>query len=192
MSDGKGHLYVALEDKDAVGVVDRQDHDRHGALSLGDKQGGHAGQALALDARNRVLFVACRNPAVVVAMNADTGAVLATIPIGLQNDGVLFNPATNEALAPTGDGHLTIIKEDGAGTVLGWNRTLTTLPGAQDHRTGRRKTGHIFLMTPPGLLARCRRMRRAAAQPGRIARGPMLPDSFKIHRDRALRRSGYQ
>ena len=34
-SDGKGHLYVALENKDAVGVVDANSPDGHGALSPG-------------------------------------------------------------------------------------------------------------------------------------------------------------
>jgi hypothetical protein len=110
-----------------------------------------------------------------VMMNADTGAILATLPIGLQNDGVLFNPATNEVLAATGDGQLTVIKEDGPGR-FSVEQTLTTLPGARTIALDR-KTDHIFLMTadygpvpadapPPA--------------PGRIARGPMLPDSFKI------------
>jgi DNA-binding beta-propeller fold protein YncE len=130
---------------------------------------------LALDARNRVLFVACRNPAVMVMMNADTGAILTTIPIGMQNDGVLFNPATREALAATGDGHLTVIKEDGPGK-FSVEQTLATLPGARTIALDD-KTGHIFLMTADyGPLP-------ADAPPpvsGRIARGPMLPDSFKI------------
>jgi DNA-binding beta-propeller fold protein YncE len=130
---------------------------------------------LALDPRTRVLFVACRNPAVMIMMNADTGAIVGTIPIGMQNDGVLFNPATKEALAATGDGHLTVIKEDSPDH-FSVEQTLTTLAGARTIALDSR-TGHIFLMTadygplpadaPPPV-------------PGRIARGPMLPDSFKI------------
>jgi len=172
-SDGKGHLYVALEDKDAVGVVDANTLTVTARYPLAGQGGTPAG--LALDPRTRVLFVACRNPAVMVMMNADTGAVLATLPIGLQNDGVLFNPATNEVLAATGDGYLTVIKEDGAAS-FSVEQTLDTLPGARTIALDR-KTGHIFLMTadygpvpadaPP-------------PPPGRIARGPMLPDSFKI------------
>lgn len=172
-SDGKGHLYVALEDRDAVGVVDSDKLTVMARYPLAGSGGTPAG--LALDAKTRTLFVACRNPAVMVVMNADTGAILATIPIGTQNDGVLFNPATNEALAPTGDGHLTVIRQDKPGH-FAVEQTLTTLPGARTIGLDR-KTGHIFLMTadygpvpadapPPA--------------PGRIARGPMLPDSFKI------------
>jgi DNA-binding beta-propeller fold protein YncE len=172
-SDGKGHLYVALEDKDAVGVVDTKSMTVTAHYPLAGQGGTPAG--LALDIKNHVLFVACRNPAVLVMMNADNGAILASLPIGAQNDGVLFNPATQEALAPTGDGHLTVVKEDGQGH-FSIEQTLATLPGARTIALDAR-TGHIFLMTadygpvpadaPPPV-------------PGRIARGPMLPDSFKI------------
>ena len=171
--DGKGHLYVALEDKDAVGVVDTSTMTVTARYPLAGAGATPAG--LALDTSNHVLFVACRNPAVMVMMNADTGAVLATLPIGLQNDGVLFNPATHEALAATGDGHLTVIKQTSPGH-FAITQTLTTMPGARTIALDK-KTGHIFLMTadygpvpadaPPPV-------------PGRIQRGPMLPDSFKI------------
>ena len=172
-SDGKGHLYVALEDKDSVGVVDAKTMTVTTRYPLSGQGGTPAG--LALDPKTRVLFVACRNPAVMVMMNADTGAILTTLPIGMQNDGVLFNPATNEALAATGDGHLTVIKEDGP-KKFSVEQTLTTIPGARTIALDR-KTNRIFLMTadygpvpadaPP-------------PQPGRIARGPMLPGSFRI------------
>lgn len=172
-SDGKGHLYVALEDKDAVGVVDAKTLTVTARYPVAPQGGTPAG--LALDAKNRVLYVACRNPAVMVMMKADTGEILATLPIGMQNDGVLFNPATREALAATGDGRLTVIKQDGP-KQFSVAQTLTTLSGARTIALDS-KTGHIFLMTadygpvpadaPPPV-------------PGRIARGPMLPDSFKI------------
>jgi DNA-binding beta-propeller fold protein YncE len=177
VSDGKGHLYVALEDRDAIGVVDTKTMTVTARYPLAGQDGVRGGTpaGLALDAKNHVLFVACRNPAVLVMMNADTGAILASLPIGAQNDGVLFNPATREALAPTGDGHLTVVKEDGPAR-FSIAQTLATLPGARTIALDT-KTGHIFLMTadygpvpadaPPPV-------------PGRIARGPMLPDSFKI------------
>jgi DNA-binding beta-propeller fold protein YncE len=175
--DGKGHLYVALEDRDAVGVVDANSMTVTARYPLAGQDGMKGGTpaGLALDPRTRTLFVACRNPAAMVMMNADTGAILATLPIGLQNDGVLFNPATNEVLAATGDGQLTVIKEDGPGR-FSVEQTLTTLPGARTIALDR-KTGHIFLMTadygPVPADA-------TPPVPGRIARAPMLPDSFKI------------
>ncbi len=172
-SDGKGHLYVALEDKDTIGVVDAKTLTVTARYPMAGQGGTCAG--LAIDPRTRVLFVACRNPTVMVMMNADTGAALGTLPIGAQNDGVLFNPARKEALAATGDGHLSVIKEDKANK-FSVEQTLDTMPGARTIALDR-KTGHIFLMTaeygpvPPDA---------PPPPPGRIARGPMLPDSFKI------------
>jgi hypothetical protein len=175
-ADGKGHLYVALEDKDMVGVVDAKTMTVTARYPLVGPDGAKGGTpaGLAMDTKTRVLFVACRNPAVMVMMNADTGAVLSVLPIGMQNDGVMFNPATREALAPTGDGHLSVIKEEGGRFSVA--QTLDTAPGARTIALDR-KTGHIFLMTvdygpvpadaPPPV-------------PGRIQRGPALPDSFKI------------
>ena len=171
--DGRGHLYVALENRDAVGVVDTKTLTVTARYPLFGQCGSPAG--LALDAGDRVLFVACRTPAVMAIMNAYTGAIMTILPIGMQNDGVLFNPATREALAPTGDGHLTVVKEDGPGR-FSVEQTLATLPGARTIALDA-KTGHIFLMTadygpvPPDA---------PPPVPGRIARGPMLPDSFKI------------
>ena len=177
VSDGKGHLYVALEDKDAVGVGDTKSMTVTARYPLAGQDGVRGGTpaGLALDTEKRVLFVACRNLAALVMMNADSGAIIASLPIGMQNDGVLFNPTTREALAPTGDGHLTVVKEDGPGR-FSIAQTLATLPGARTIALDT-KTGHIFLMTADyGPVP-------ADAPPpvaGRIARGPMLPDSFKI------------
>ncbi len=172
VSDGKGHLYVDLEDKDAVGVVDAGTLTVTARYPLGDK---HIPAGLAMDPRTRVLFVACRNPAALVMMNADTGAVLDSIPIGLGNDGVVFNPATREIFASQGDGTLAVVKENSA-TSFELEQILPTQSGAKTLALDS-KTGHIFLIAADyGPVP-------ADAAPlsnGRIARGPMLPDSFTI------------
>jgi DNA-binding beta-propeller fold protein YncE len=172
VGDGKGHLYVDLEDKDAVGVVDTKTLAVTARYPLGDK---HTPAGLAMDTQTRVLFVACRNPASLVMMNADTGAVLDTIPIGLGNDGLVFNPATHEVFASQGDGTLAVVKENSA-TSFTLEQTLPTQTGAKTLALDT-KTGHIFLIAAEyGPVP-------ADAPPlsnGLIARGPMLPDSFTI------------
>jgi DNA-binding beta-propeller fold protein YncE len=172
VSDGKGHLYVDLEDKDAVGVVDTKTLTVTARYPLGDR---HTPAGLAMDLKSRVLFVACRNPATLLMMNADTGAVLDAIPIGLGNDGVVFNPATREAFASQGDGTLAIVKENSP-TSFTLEQTLPTNSGAKTLALDR-KTGHIFLIAADyGPVP-------ADAPPlsnGRIARGPIIPGSFKI------------
>src|SRR5437660_3045401 len=109
VSDGKGRIYVDLEDKDSVAVVDAKTMKVIATYSLNGKGGGNAG--LALDSKNHVLFVACRDPQVMVILDALTGKYLADLPIGRGCDGAVFNPKTGECFSSQGDGTLTVIKE---------------------------------------------------------------------------------
>jgi len=108
-SDGQGHLYVDIEDKDNVAVVDVKTLKVTAHYDLGGKAHGPAG--LGLDAKNHILFAMCRNPATAVILSADDGKILTTLPIGNGSDGGGFNPKTMEAFSSQRDGTLTIIKE---------------------------------------------------------------------------------
>jgi DNA-binding beta-propeller fold protein YncE len=109
-SDGNGRLFVDIEDKDFVAVVDPKSLQVVGRYDLEKKGGTPAG--LALDAKNRRLFVMCRMPQTCVVMDADNGKIVATLPIGRGSDGGVFNPHTMEAFSSQGDGTLTVIKEN--------------------------------------------------------------------------------
>jgi hypothetical protein len=130
---------------------------------------------LALDVKHHILFAACRNPAVMVMLNADTGKILATLPIGVGSDGATFNPATMEAFSSQGDGSLSIIKESSP-TSFAVEQTVQTPTGAKT-LTLDSKTGRILLITaefaPPPADA-------PPPQPGRPRRGPMIPGSFAL------------
>jgi DNA-binding beta-propeller fold protein YncE len=93
--DGKGHLYIDVEDKDNIAVVDTKTLDVTAHYDIGGKGGTCAG--LAMDAKNHILFAACRNPANMVILNADDGKIITTLPIGMGTDGASFNPNTMEA-----------------------------------------------------------------------------------------------
>jgi YVTN family beta-propeller protein len=108
-SDEKGRLFVTLEDKDSIAVVDVKTLKVTATYPLEGKGGGPAG--LGFDAKNHILFAMCHNPATCVVLNADDGKILATLPIGKGTDGGGFNPNTMEAFSSQGDGTLTIIKE---------------------------------------------------------------------------------
>jgi DNA-binding beta-propeller fold protein YncE len=170
-SDGKGHLYIDIEDKDNIAVVDAKTLTVTAHYDVAGKGGACAG--LALDAKNRILFAACRNPANMLILNADDGKIITTLPIGNQTDGAGFNPNTMEAFSSQGDGTLTIVKENSP-TSFVVEQTLPTMMGARTS-TLDTKTGHIILIgaefgppTPP-------------AQPGgRPGRGQIVPDSFSI------------
>lgn len=126
-SDGHGHLYVDIEDKNNVAVVDLKTLKVTAHYDLGGKS-GPAG--LALDAKNRVLFAFCREPATAVMLNADNGNILATLPIGSGTDGGVFNPKTMEAFSSQRDGTLTIIKENSPSS-FEVEQTVQTKQGAK-------------------------------------------------------------
>jgi DNA-binding beta-propeller fold protein YncE len=184
-TDGKGHIYVAIEDKDNVAVVDAKTMKVTAHYSLDGKGGTCAG--LALDAKNSVLFVACRQPAVMVMMSATDGKILSTLPIGTGVDGAAFNPATMEAFSSQGDGTLTVIKENSP-TSFEVEQTVKTMPGAKT-MTLDTKTGQVYLIAaeygpPPAPAPAPAAPPAGGAAPGGRGRGPgrgpMLPGSFSV------------
>jgi YVTN family beta-propeller protein len=170
-SDGKGHLYIDVEDKDNIAVVDTTTLTVTAHYDVAGKGGTCAG--LALDVKNRILFATCRNPATMVILNANDGKVITTLPIGNLTDGAGFNSNTMEAFSSQGDGTLTVVKENSP-TSFVVEQTVATMMGARTS-TLDSKTDHIILIgaefgppTPP-------------AQPGgRPGRGQIVPDSFSI------------
>ena len=127
-SDSQGHLYIDLEDKDKIAVVDVNTLKVTTTYDLAGKGGGPGG--LGLDAKNRVLFAFCHEPATAVMLNADDGKIITTLPIGNGTDGGGFNPSTMEAFSSQRDGTLTIIKETSP-TSFAVEQTVQTKPGAK-------------------------------------------------------------
>jgi DNA-binding beta-propeller fold protein YncE len=170
VSDGKGHLYIDLEDKGSIAVVDTKALKVTATYDLQGKGGTCAG--LAMDVKNNILFAACRSPQTMVILNAGDGKILETLPIGNGSDGAVFNPKTMEAFSSQGDGTLTIVKENSP-TNFVVEQTLTTMTRAKT-LTLDSKTNRILLIaaefTPP-----------PAPAPGeRPGRGQMVPGSFSI------------
>src|SRR5438552_627051 len=66
---------------------------------------------LAMDIKNRRLFAGCDNKMMAV-VNADTGKVITTLPIGQGVDANRFDPDTQLAFASCGEGVLTVVHED--------------------------------------------------------------------------------
>ena len=165
VSDGKGKLYVDLEDKDMIAVVDAKTMKVTGTYPLGDKGGTPAG--LAMDVKNHLLFVACRKPANMVVMDAETGKIMDALPLGAGTDGAVFNPDTKEAFSSQGDGTLTIIKENSP-TSFAVEQTVKT-PVRAKTLTLDSKTGHILLITA-----------EFAPPPPAGGRGQQVADTFSI------------
>jgi DNA-binding beta-propeller fold protein YncE len=177
VSDGKGRLFVDVENKDEIAVVDAKTLTVTGHYSMAGKCGSPAG--LAIDVKTKVLFAACRNPAVMAMLNADTGQILDVQPIGKGVDGAGFNPATKEAFASTGDGVLTVIKEDSP-TKFAVEQSVQTHPGART-MTVDPKTGRVLLIAADyGPAPQAPPAGAPAGPGGRFRPRPMVPGSFSV------------
>jgi DNA-binding beta-propeller fold protein YncE len=149
-SDGQGHLYVDLEDKDSIAVVDVNTLKATDHFELGGKGKGPGG--LGLDVKNHILFAFCHEPAVAVILNADHGIILDTLPIGKGTDGGGFNPATMEAFSSQGDGTLTIIKESSP-TSFAVEQTVQTKPRAKTCTLDTKNNQIILIALEPSTAA---------------------------------------
>ncbi len=107
--DGKGHVYVNIEDKNEVMDIDAK------ALTVAHKwplAPCEAASGMAIDAKTRRIFSGCDNKMMAV-MDADTGKVVTTVPIGDGVDATWFDPETKNIFNSCGqDAVLTIIHED--------------------------------------------------------------------------------
>lgn len=173
-TDGKGHVYVDIEDKDNIAVVDAKTMQVTAHYDLAGKGGTCAG--LALDVKNNILFASCRNPQTMVILGAADGKIITTLPIGQGTDGAGFNPATMEAFSSQGDGTLTVIKENGPKDFV-VEQTVETMRGAKT-MTLDTKTNHVLLIAAEYGPAPAPAPDGKGGKGG--GRGPMLPGSFSI------------
>jgi DNA-binding beta-propeller fold protein YncE len=139
--DGKGRLYVNLEDSSAVVVVDTR---ALKVLSRWSLAPGLGPTGLALDREHQLLFAACSNQLMVV-LSAVDGKVVTTLPIGNGVDGAAFDPEKGLAFSSNGEGNLTVVKEE-APDRLQVLETATTQAGARTLALDE-KTHHLFLVT---------------------------------------------
>src|SRR5262249_42943620 len=105
--DGKGTIFVNIEDKNSISAFDAKTLTVKGTWPL---MGCESPSGLSIDAAHRRLFAACDKAMGV--MNADNGKVVATIPIGGDPDGDAFDPATGLIFASCREGLLSVIHED--------------------------------------------------------------------------------
>jgi len=183
-TDGKGHIYIDIEDKNAIAVIDAATMKMTGKYDVSSKGGGCAG--LALDAKNGILFAACRDQKNMIILSAKDGKILDSLPIGVGCDGATFNPATMEVFSSQGDGTLTVIKENSP-TSFSVEQNVVT-PVRAKTITLDAKTGHLYLATseygPPPPPAPAPAPAAGAAPGGRPGGGgrggPAIPDSFSL------------
>lgn len=141
-TDGKGHIFVNLEDKSQVIEFDAN---TLAVLHRYPLAPGAEPTGLAFDPQNNRLFSACANEKLVVT-DSKTGRQVAVLPIGKGVDGAIFDAATSNIITTNGgDGTLTVIHQDSPTkyTVIA---TIATAKGARTVAQDP-KTHHFFTCT---------------------------------------------
>jgi DNA-binding beta-propeller fold protein YncE len=108
VSDNAGRIFVNIEDKNKITVVDM--HNNRVVTSWPLPAEGPTG--LAIDNKTHRLFAGCDKQLIVI--DAVAGAVVSKLPIGDGCDGVGFDEGLNMIFASCGEGKLTVIKETSA------------------------------------------------------------------------------
>jgi DNA-binding beta-propeller fold protein YncE len=110
VSDGAGRVYVNLEDKNQVAVVDIK---ARKVLARWPVAPGGTPVGLSIDPEKKRLFVGCRNPQKLIVMSTDDGKVLADLPIGAGVDATRFDG--QQVFASCRDGKLEVASESAPG-----------------------------------------------------------------------------
>ena len=105
-TDGSGKVYINLEDKDVVAVVDLNSKSVVARWPVAP--GGHP-VGMSMDAKSRRLFIGCRNPQKLIVMNSENGKIEASLSIGAGVDATGFQEG--QVFASCRDGSLTIAGE---------------------------------------------------------------------------------
>lgn len=138
--DGKGSLYVALV---KANEIDRIDTKTREVTATWPTTGCTEPTGMALDKKKGLLFTSCHS-GVMDVLSTDTGAVVATLPIGKGTDSAAFDGKLHRAFSSNGDGTLSVIDDSGATPVVLGN--VTTQPGARTMAVDA-KTGDVYTVT---------------------------------------------
>ncbi|HET9408466.1 MAG TPA: YncE family protein [Candidatus Sulfotelmatobacter sp.] len=140
-ADGKGYVFDNLEDESQVVKINARDlkvEQRWPTAPCAKPS------SMAMDRENRRLFLGCRSK-VMAVMNADTGQVITTLPIGDHVDATAFDPESKLIFNSNGEGTITVIHQDSADQYSAVE-TVKTAPRAKTMALDP-KTHKLFLST---------------------------------------------
>jgi len=165
VSDGRGHVFVNIEDQ---GKVDAIDTDTLQVVHSWPLPGCEEPSGLAIDVSHARLFSVCQN-GVMAITDATTGREVALVSIGEGPDGAAFDPRSQLAFSPNGaSGTLTLVHEDDPEHF----RVVQTLATQVSARTIALDPDSQLLYLPAA------RFGPKPDDPGQ--RAPLIPDSFRI------------
>jgi DNA-binding beta-propeller fold protein YncE len=163
VSDGTGSVYVNIKNRSEIAQIDAKNLTVRSRWPLAPCEGP---SGLAIDRANRRLFSVCGNGKMAV-VDADSGKVIATLPIGALPDGTAYDPGTKLAFASNRDGTLTVIRQVSKDeyTVA---QNLKTEPGARTMALDT-KTHKVYLSSA-----------EFGPKPDGSKYPSVIPDTFKI------------
>jgi outer membrane protein assembly factor BamB len=141
VSDGKGNLYVNLEEQNETLHIDVNTLKVKERWPLAPCA---TPTSLAMDIENRRLFVGCRSKHLAV-LNADSGKIIFTAPIGERVDAGAFDTRTRLVYLSTGDGKVFVFHQDSPDN-YSVAQEIITRPGAKTMGYDPR-TGNLFIPT---------------------------------------------
>ena len=167
-SDGQGTVFVNIEDKSELTVIDPSTLAVKAKWPLAPCT---EPSGLAIDRKHRRLFAGCDNKMMAV-VDADSGKVLATPAIGEGVDATAYDDETGLAFASCGEGVLTVVKQESPDK-------YSVAENAQTERGSRTmaldsKTHDVYTVTAKF------GPRPAATADNPHPRPPILPDSFVV------------
>lgn len=162
-SDGKGKLFVNIEDKSEIAVIDVHNNT---AIAHWPLKGCDEPSALAFDVAHSRLFSGCGNKIMAVTDSA-SGKLVATVPIGGGVDAGAFNPKTQEVFMSCGEGTLPVIHEDSPDK-YSVKQTVSTARGARTMALDA-DTNTVYLVTA-----------QFGEKGPNDRRPPMIPGTFQL------------
>jgi YVTN family beta-propeller protein len=143
VSDGNGKLYVNLEDKSEIAVVNLKTFK---VIARWPLSPGEGPSGLAIDNKTKRLFSGCSDSKFLIVMDATNGKIIDKLKIGDGSDGTTFDANKDIIFVPNGrDGTISAYKEKTANEFVSLGN-ITTKPGARTI-TIDKKTGSLFLPT---------------------------------------------
>jgi len=164
VNDGKGHIFVNIEDTAEVAAIDVA------GLRVSNRYhltGCEEPSGLAIDVTRRRLFSVCANKIMIVS-DPDHAAIIATVPIGDGSDGAGFDADRNLAFSSNGEGTLTVVSETG-----GKYAVLETVPTQRGART------MVIDGKTHQVLLPCADFPKLPAAP-KTQRPSPVPDTFRV------------
>ena len=167
VADGKGSVFVNIEDKNEIAHIDAKTSTVLAEWPIGcESPSGHA-----IDVANNRLFAVCDGKKMAV-IDAGTGKIVATPAIGEGPDAAAYDPSTHNVFSSNGEGTLTVAHQDSPDSYS----VLQDLPTQRSARTMALdpKTGKIYLVAAEF------GPRPAATPENPRPRSPVIPGSFVV------------